>query len=299
MLRSGRLRPFARLTAIRRRALTVCGIRSTVTFLVSWLCVGTYVTAQQLDSVFPPGTQAGTETSVVFKGSALDNLSAARCSHPGVTFSKGEANTFTVRVAADTPPGLYDVQTIGSNGVSSTRAFFVSKRPHIVEEEPKEHESSQSVPLDSVISGRIAKGDIDEYRFQANKGDRIVVECWAERVDSALRAMLELRDAEGKRLAVNRGYFGVDPLITCEIPVAGEYVIRVHDLVYSGGDSHFYRLDLGTGPRVVFAVPPVVQRGKESEVKLYGWNLTASTSRAIAAGTATDLDNAESEGSQP
>ena len=42
-------------------------------------------------------------------------------------------------------------------------------------------------------------------------------------------------------------------------------------------------LDIGTGPRVVFAVPPVIERGKETEVSLYGWNLSSATTKALAA----------------
>ncbi|MBP88390.1 MAG: hypothetical protein CMJ64_17025 [Planctomycetaceae bacterium] len=254
--------------------------------------------AQQLNSIFPPGAQAGTSTSVVFAGGGLEKLSAARCNHPGVTFAKGEGNSFTVHIVPDTPPGLYDVQTIGSNGVSSARTFFVSKRNHIVEAEPKDSEATQAVPLDCVISGRIAKGDIDEFRFKAVKGDKVVIECWADRIDSSLRAMLELRDANGKRLAVNRGFFGVDPVITFAIPSDGDYIVQLHDLVYSGGDSHFYRLDIGTGPRVVFAVPPVVERGKDAQVTLYGWNLNVHFTEKVAAVGPEANINTESLGSQ-
>ncbi|MDG2130296.1 MAG: hypothetical protein P8K08_20015 [Fuerstiella sp.] len=236
--------------------------------------------AQQLDSVFPVSAQAGTSTSIVFAGSGLENLSSARCNSPGLIFRKTKDNAFLVDVAADTLPGLYDVQTIGSNGVSSVRTFCVTRQPHIVEQEPTEPQTIQSVALNCVISGRITKGDVDSYRFRATKGDRLIIECWADRVDSSLRAMLELFDNDGRRLAVNRGFFGVDPVITYAIPADGDYIVKLHDLVYSGGDSHFYRLDVGTGPRVVFSVPPVVERGRTTDVTLYGWNLHTSESNA-------------------
>src|SRR5262249_28984950 len=36
-----------------------------------------------------------------------------------------------------------------------------------------------------------------------------------------------------------------------------------------------YRLDIDTGPRVAFSVPAVVERGKSTRAKLFGWNLSA------------------------
>jgi hypothetical protein len=184
---------------------------------------------------------------------------------------------------------LYDVQTIGAAGLSSTRAFSVSARPHVVESDPDSRdEIVQDVPLGCVISGCITKGDVDAYSFKAARGDKVVIECWSERIDSALRAVLELRDADGKRLAVNRGFFDADPVVTFAIPADGEYVARLHDLVYSGGESHFYRLDIGQEPRVVFALPPVVQLGKETAVTLYGWNLRPAATETVSVVSRSD-----------
>lgn len=252
-------------------------------FVIAFV-IATVTDAQQLNSVFPPGSQSGASSTVTFSASGLQSLSAARCSHRGVSFEKGQGNAFTVRVDDDVPPGFYDVQAIGANGVSSTRSFFVTKRHHVVEGELKEGEPDQKIPLDSVISGKITKGDTDTYRFEAAKGDKVIIECWADRIDSSLRAMLELQDGEGKRLAINRGYFGVDPAITFAIPADGEYIIKLHDLVYGGSDNHFYRLDISTGPRVVFAVPPVIEAGKESEVELFGWNLSMPETQQLTSG---------------
>ena len=277
------------LFLLRQVTVSLLGLRLAV---LLWCGVGSCVTAQQLQSIFPVSAQTGTSTSIVFAGSGLENLSSAHCNNPGVTFRKSEGENFVVDVAADTLPGLYDVQTISSNGVSSIRTFCVSRRQHLVEEEEElaESPSPQSALIDSVISGRIAKGDIDSYRFKAVRGERVIIECWAHRIDSSLRAIMELCDADGKRLAVNRGFFGVDPVITFAIPADGDYIVKLHDLVYSGGDNYFYRLDISTGPRIVFSVPPVVQRGMNTDVTLYGWNLNGFESET--AGNNTEVGNA-------
>jgi hypothetical protein len=260
--------------------------RLRIASLCSLLIANPLAWGQQLDSVFPVGIQAGTSHDIAFTGSGLENPSAVHCTQASVTFDvvrKGEDDHITVHATADTPPGLYDVQVFGARGLSSTRAFYVTTRPHIVETDPNSLEATvQSVPMPCAISGRIAKGDVDAYRFQAAKGDRVVIECWSDRIDSSLRAVLELHAADGKRLAVNRGYFGVDPVIAFAIPEDGEYVARLYDLVYAGGDSHFYRLDIGDGPRVVFAMPPVIERGSKTEVTMYGWNLSTDPKKPPA-----------------
>jgi hypothetical protein len=133
-----------------------------------------------------------------------------------------------------------------------------------IEAEPNETVFAvMSVPLDVVINGRIGKaGDSDHYRFNAKRGQRVVIECWAERIDSRQRAVLEIFDASGRRLAANRGYYGIDPLIDFHVPADGSYVVKIQDLLSSVSAEHYYRLDIDTGPRVAFSVPSVVQRGK-------------------------------------
>ena len=258
-----------------------CSSVSLVCFATCCSAVHAELPSPVLGNVFPAGGQAGTLFNVAVSGDALDDLLSLRCGQAAIAFQKGQNNTFRVTIPADTPAGLYDLQAVCANGLSSTRAFFVTNRNHVLESEPDDTaEDWQQLPLDVVVSGRIERGgDVDQYRFRAQGGQRVVIECWAERIDSRLRAVLELYDERGTRLAVDRGFFGIDPLISFKIPADGDYVVRLYDLVYSGSADHFYRLDIGVGPRVVFAVPAVLERGSQTPVTLYGWNLsTPSTS---------------------
>ncbi|MBI3462132.1 MAG: pre-peptidase C-terminal domain-containing protein, partial [Planctomycetes bacterium] len=246
------------------------------------LCTGLAARAELpnpvLHTVFPPGGQAGTSVTVTVDGSALDGLSAIRLSDPRIKSQKGEGNQFTIAIPAGTPTGLYDVRAVGMYGMSSPRAFFVSNRAERIEAEPNNtFESAQQVPLDVVLNGRIDKpGDVDCYRFTARAGQRVVLDCWAERIDSQLRGVLEVYDTQGKRLAVNRGYSGVDPLVDFCVPTDGSYTVKLFDLTFAGSSAHFYRLDIDTGPRVEFAVPAVLEQGKTTRVALFGRNLAAA-----------------------
>lgn len=228
-----------------------------------------------LNSVFPAGGQAGGRVEVTVSGTALEGLTTLHASHPRITFKQLEKNRFQIAIPKDVPSGVYDLRAVGRNGVSSPRTFVVGNRTEQIEADPNETpQTAQTVPLNVAINGRIEKGgDLDHFRFTAKRGQRVIIECAAERIDSRLRAMLELYDAQGKRLAANRGYFGVDPLIDFRVPADGAYIVKLFDLVYSGSADHFYRLEIDTGPRVAFTVPSVVEKGKTTRVTLYGWNL--------------------------
>ncbi len=229
-----------------------------------------------LRSVFPAGAEAGKTVDVVVAGANLNQVGTLLCNAPGVRCVPVEPLRFQITIPLQTPPGLYDLWAVGENGLSAPRTFVIGNRAEQVEVEPNDalHEAPP-VPLNSVINGRFEKeGDADHFRFEAKQGQRVIVECQAERIDSRVRAVLEIFDAAGRRLAINRGYIGIDPLIDFQVPADGTYVVKVHDLISSGGAEHYYRLEIDTGPRVAFSVPGVVQRGKGTRVTLYGWNLT-------------------------
>ncbi len=239
-----------------------------------------------LNSVFPAGAAAGQTADVTIAGANLSGLRTLLCNAPGVRCVQSAPMRFQISVPAETPPGLYDLRAVCDNGISSPRTFSIGNRAEQLAIEPNESpREAQSVSLNAVINGAIEKGeDLDHFRFDAKQGQRVVIECWAARIDSRLRAVLEIFDAEGRRLAVNRGYFGIDPLIDFRVPVDGAYVVKVQDLISSGGARAFYRLDIDAGPRVAFSVPSVVQRGKSTRVTLYGWNLTEPREQPRIAG---------------
>lgn len=231
--------------------------------------------APRLSVVNPPGAQVGTTVEVQVSGTGLEGITALRCDEPRIRATAKGGGRFTLQIPAEVPPGLYDLRALGPNGLSAPRGFFVSPRETLAEVEPNGIDApGQAVKLDLSLCGRVEPaGDVDVFRVQARLGQRIVIECWAERLDSRLRAVLELVDERGRRVASNRSRSGLDPLIDFRAPADGEYTVRVFDLTYGGGSEYAYRLDIDTGPRPEFAWPTVVESGKPTRVTLFGRNL--------------------------
>ncbi len=109
------------------------------------------------------------------------------------------------------------------------------------------------------------------FRFAAKKGQRVVAECFAQRLDSQLDATLTLTDSEGKQLAANGDYAGKDPLVEFVAPNDGDYFVTINDLSFRGGFP--YRLVISDAPHVENVFPRIVQAGKKAELTVYGRNL--------------------------
>src|SRR4029079_14619056 len=104
----------------------------------------------------------------------------------------------------------------------------------------------------------------DFYRFRADKGARVVIDCQAFRLDSTLRAVLALSTADGKPLLQSRPYYHrADPLLDFVAPADGEYVLSLHDSTYLGGLP--YRLIVSTHPQIENAFPAAVVPGEKAE----------------------------------
>lgn len=232
-----------------------------------------------LNTVYPLGGQAGQTVDVTISGGNLQAMKTLLTNADGVRSERLDSNRFRLTIPEHTWPGSYDLWAVGDHGVSAPRTFIISRRPETVEVEPNDTAAmALPVALGGVVNGRIEKAnDVDHFRFEAKRGQRVIIDCAAERIDSRLRAVLEVFDRRGRRVGVSRGYHGADPLVDLLVPEDGTYVVRVADLISSTSGEHYYRLDIDAGPRVAFSLPNVVERDKSSRVTLFGWNLPGAS----------------------
>ncbi|MEZ6146692.1 MAG: hypothetical protein R3B91_15005 [Planctomycetaceae bacterium] len=243
-----------------------------------------------LEDLFPLGVQAGQSVVVNVSGPQLEKLTTLHISVPRIQVEKTGDTTFRLTVPENVPARYYEVSAVVPLGITSPRLFHVSRKQELIETEGES--TPLELPMNSIISGRIASGgEIDRYRFVGTASEVVSIECWANRIESQLRGVLELFDPNGRRLAVSRGEVQLDPRIDVQLPADGEYELTLTDLTYSGSRQHFYRLALGNRPRVDFTDPIVVTRGTTTRVRLFGQNLGARSLTDNVIETAAVLRN--------
>ncbi len=242
----------------------------------------------RLFTVFPPGGKQGTTFDATVGGADLDDARELFFSQPGITavrkmaqpgpYQKGPQpvpNQFVVSIAPDAQAGVCDVRVAGKFGVSNPRAFQVGVLNEASESEPNNAPAqAQVVALETTVNGAAGGGaDTDSFKLALKAGQRVFVDCWAQRIDSRLDGVLVLHDAAGKELDRNRDANRRDPLLDFTAPADGEFVVRVYDAVYGGSAEHFYRLSVSTAPRVDFVLPPSGLPGTKAPFVLYGRSL--------------------------
>ena len=229
----------------------------------------------QLQWIFPLGAAPGTTFEIEIGGVGLNDVATLYSPHPGITFQTNAEGQFEASIAKDVLAGRYTVQVLGSAGLSSSRLLLINNLPVVNEVDRLEAEAVVvDVQFPVALQGAIgAKGDVDLYQFEAQAGQVLVLECWASRLDSNLRCVLELFDESGKRLAVNRGYFGTDAFVVVALPHTGKYVVRIADLIFRGGVQSFYRLEIHDRPRVIYTLPAAVNITQQKPLVAYGYNL--------------------------
>jgi hypothetical protein len=232
----------------------------------------------QLNGIFPCGARQGTEVEATITGGDLNGATGLYFSHAGIQATKVADNKFKITVPANVPVGRYDVRVVCPLGVSSARSFVVGDLVEALEQEPNNLvNQAQRIELPTTLNGQINGSlDIDQFTFTAKKGQRVIVDCWAWRIDSRLDATLMLFDAEGKELAYSGDFTGRDPLLDFTIPADGDYTVKLWDFIYAGGADYVYRLQIGELPYLDAVVPSAVKPGESNTLTLYGRNLPGS-----------------------
>src|SRR5436190_10628502 len=159
--------------------------------------------------------------------------------------AKPVPGAFTVTIAADVPPGTYEVRTIGRFGQSNARIFTVSALNELIDAGVNgAPDKAVDVPVNSVFNGRVDANTYDHLKIPLKAGERVIIDCSAQRLQSRLNATMILMSPSGKELVRAKDTVGADPVIDFTAPAEGFYVLKVFDNVYGGGPDYFYRLSV-------------------------------------------------------
>ncbi|MEI6071167.1 MAG: zinc ribbon domain-containing protein [Verrucomicrobiae bacterium] len=209
-----------------------------------------------------------------------------------------------VTIAPDAKPGRREIRVITKRGVSNPLSFFVGQLPevarrpmkamqlpvlgkeHLAQRKRPREEEEIRITVPCTMNGQIAAGEMNRYRFQANKGQRLVISTKARElipyvpdgVPGWCQAVLRIRDATGKELAYNDDFrFNPDPLIYFEVPEDGEYLLFINEALFRGRESFVYRMTIAELPFVTGIFPLGGCVGEPAKIEVDGWNLEKVT----------------------
>ncbi len=209
-----------------------------------------------------------------------------------------------VTVDPDAKPGRREIRVITKRGISNALSFYVGQVPEVARKpmktarkpvlgkeylaqrkRPPEEEEMQ-VTLPCTMNGQVAAGEMNRYRFQATKGQRLVISAKARHlipyvadgVPGWFQAVLKLCDASGKELAYNDDFrFDPDPVLYFEVPEDGEYVLSINEALFRGRESFVYRITVAELPFVTSIFPLGGRVGEPVKIEMNGWNLEKTT----------------------
>ncbi len=218
--------------------------------------------------------------------------------------SQSELVFAEVTVEPDAKPGRREIRVITKLGVSNALPFYVGQVPEVARKPmktcqlpilgkeylaqrhrpPEEEELHVSVPC--TMNGQIAAGEVNRYRFQATKGQRLVISVKARQlvpyvadgVPGWFQAVLKLYDAGGREVAYNDDFrSNPDPVLYYEVPEDGEYVLTINEALFRGRESFVYRITIGELPFVTSIFPLGGRVGEPVHIEMDGWNLEQMT----------------------
>ena len=201
-----------------------------------------------------------------------------------------ETVTVELKVAPDAPPGEREIRLVMPTRLTDPMTFFVGTLPETSQpasrttgDNPKSvAKREMSVTLPAVVNGQIMPGGIDRYRFQARKGQSLVlianarslIPYIADAVPGWFQATLTLFDVHGKEVIYSDDYgFRQDPVVHYVVPEDGEYAVEIHDSIYRGREDFVYRVEMGELPYVTSVFPLGGRTGTQIPLQLTGWNL--------------------------
>lgn len=143
-----------------------------------------------------------------------------------------------------------------------------------VEVEPNDSAATATpLPVPGAMTGNLDRaGDMDRFRFEAKKGEPLVIEVQSVSLGFPLDAWLAVENSSGKRLVRKEDTVGSDPRLEWSAPEDGIYIAAVGNLLQRGGEDQWYRLGVGRpSPTVKLTVSEsafTVIPGKTNEIKV-------------------------------
>jgi len=268
---------------------------STVLIALAMVALASRLPAQlpnaELHSINPPVIPSGATTEITVTGVNLDELTGLAFSDPAIKAtpvllpaseyrpSPGQDGLrFAVTVPKYEQRKTCSVRTIGFFGQSTSRPLVTlpSGGQILSDRAGAAHHDRSTAPelgLEVQAHGTTDARQTDWWKISAKKGQRILVHCEAERIDSQADVALTLVDSAGRELERSRDAIDRDPMLDFTAPADGTYWVGVHDNFYNGGPNFPYILEASTRPWIDAVFPPAGGAGQTFAATLIGRNL--------------------------
>ncbi len=242
-----------------------------LSFVAAWSFISSLAIAALpvIERMEPRGVKRGEEATILFVGQRLQDAHQVLCAVDGIeilSVTPVDNNKVEVKLKTDEKlaPGLYPVQLVTKSGVANLRLLGVGAMPVVAEVEPNnDFEVGQKIEMNCTIDGVVTNEDIDHFKVDLKKGQRLNVEIEGLRLGFSLNNQNIL---DPYIAILNSGRFEVassddssllrqDGLCTFEAPEDGEYTILVRDSAFTGNPICGYRLHVGNFPRPIAVIP--------------------------------------------
>src|SRR5690349_5695059 len=237
--------------------------------------------APTLSPTVPLGVQRGTSLDLTLTGTNLAGPTQLWTSFPAkvtipTDMNNGKDNAklrVRLEVPKDAPLGFHTLRLATTRGLSNFRMFCIDDLPQVMEGTNNHSKATaQAVAVPSVVVGRADAETSDYFKITVKAGQRLSFEILGRRLGSAFDPQITLYNAKtGKELP--DGYSNdapgcqTDARLTYTFKEAGDYLVEVRDVMYSGGADFWYRLRIGDFPCAVSPIPMAAKRGGKVTVR--------------------------------
>ena len=253
---------------------------ASLTFLIA-ICISSTTFAQgpRLVRIDKAGGQRGTEFKLVCNGEGLRTVNDVLFYDEGLAVSKIESDddtvvSVTIKADEELLPGEYPLRLLSPTGVSDLRTIHISPYRQAAEEEPNNSANEAATITPGItIHGLVDEGDVDLFKLELKKGERISAEVVGIRnTQYVFDSRLAVLDKNGNELTANDDcpLLYQDPMLSFVAPSDGTYFVQLREAAFGGDLDSVYQLHIGSHPRPKVCYPAGGMAGDEVTMTLIG-----------------------------
>ena len=226
-----------------------------------------------IESIAPPVIERGKTTRVVFTGHDFGPGLDVWHSLPASTIkaspieSHSDRLVFDLTVAVTAPVGVCGVRVATRDGLTNAHLLLVDDLPA----RPRgPGDGPVSLALPAAVWGTFREATLDRYRIEVAAGERLSFEAVGNRFGKDADPLITIRDATGRVIAERDNDPGLyfDSRFAHPFDTAGSYTVEIRDARFKASEHHHYVLRIGRFPAARVAVPAVVTRGHQEDLRL-------------------------------